>query len=220
MFTTFPEKTTVIYLDQNKWIDLSRAYHGMPGGQKFQHVLEKIQTAVFSESAIFPLSFQHYYETNKNSDLEQRRRLAKVMAEISQGIAISPQERLMKWELESALAKLFNEPIPETLSVFGYGLPCAFGISLAIMNHNGNYTTIPEEQFEQIRDRITSPKATFDLLMEVDNNEFDDWTREFQTTHTNLVSRLEEFRKKIRKLDRSSRKHAYIVHLATALEKK
>jgi hypothetical protein len=116
MFTVFPERTTIIYLDQNKWIDLSRAYYGMAEGQKFQHVLTKIQSAVLSKNAIFPLSFQHYFETNKSSNLEQRRRLAKVMAELSQGICISPQERMMHWELKRSLAKLFNEPIFEIQS--------------------------------------------------------------------------------------------------------
>ncbi len=68
MFTAFPETTTIVYLDQNKWIDLSRAYYGIQDGQKFQSVLTKIQTVVSNKSAIFPLSFQHYYETNKSSE--------------------------------------------------------------------------------------------------------------------------------------------------------
>ncbi len=227
MFTVFPEKTTIVYLDQNKWNDLSNAYHGMPRGQKFQHVLEKIQTAVSNKSAIFPLSFEHYFGTNKDPDIERRKRLAKVMAEISQGITISPHERTLQWELERALAKLYNEPIPKTLSMFGYGFPCAIGISLimedqignyVMKDQNGNFVTLPKDQFEQIRDRIFSPETTFDFLMELNNDEFNVWTQEFQVTHTNLVSRLEEFRKKVRRLDKSLRKHAYIVHLATALE--
>jgi hypothetical protein len=206
VFATFSDETTIVYLDQNKWIDLSRAYHRMPGAQKFQHVLEKIQKAVSNKSAIFPLSFQHYYETNKNSDLEQRKRLASVMAEISQGIAISPQERMLQWELIEALGKLYNAPISKMPPVFGYGFPCAFGISVS------------EKQFKQIQDKITSPDATFHLLMEADNSEFNDWVEDFKTTHTNLVSRLEEFRKKVKTLNKLSRKHAYIVHHAIALE--
>lgn len=218
MFTTFPEKTTIVYLDQNKWIDLSRAYHGKPEGKKFQDVLTKIQAAVSNKSAIFPLSFQHYFETNKDPDIERRRRLARVMAEISQGLCISPQERMMQWELERALAQLFNEQSPEIPPAFGYGIPCAFGFSLIVKDQSGNYVALPKEQFEQIRDGIASSDATFNLLMEDDNVEFNDWAQKFQITHNNLACKLEEFRKKVRKLDKLSRKHAYIVHLATALE--
>jgi len=228
MFTAFPEKTIIVYLDQNKWIDLSRAYHGIPEGQKFKHVLEKIQKAVSNKNAIFPLSFEHIFETNKDPDVERRKRLAKVMAEISQGIAISPQERTMQWELERALAKLFNEPIPETPSMFGYGLPCAFGTSLVMKDQNGNYfmkdqngnyVGLSKNQFEQIRDKMFSPDATFDILMELNDDEFNAWTQIFQVDHINFAGRLEEYRKKVSGLDKSSRKHGYIVHLATALEK-
>lgn len=218
MFRVFPEKTIVVYLDQNKWIDLSRAYHGMLGGKNFEHVLAKIQSAVADKNAIFPLSFQHYYETNKNSDLEQRRRLAKVMAEISQGICISPQERMLQWELERALAKLFGEPIPETPLIFGYGLPCAFGISLLIKDQDGYYVDIPENHFEQIKDKIASPDATFGILVEDNNDEFNIWAQEFQAIHNNLAGKLEGFRAKVKNLDKLSRKRAYSVHLATALE--
>jgi hypothetical protein len=218
MFTTFPKETTIVYLDQNKWIDLSRAYHGMPEGKEFQPALTKIQSAVLNKSAIFPLSFQHYFETNKDPDLERRRRLARVMAELSQGICISPQERMMQWELERALAQLFNEQSPEIPPTFGYGIPCAFGFSLIVKDQSGNYVALPKEQSEQIRDGITSFDATFNLLMEDDNVEFHDWAQEFQITHNNLAGKLEEFRKTVRKLGKLSRKRAYIVHLATALE--
>jgi len=208
MFAEFPKSSTIVYLDQNMWIYLSQAYYGIPKGEKYQPVLAKIQKAVSNKSAIFPLSSQHYYETNKGSDLEQRKRLAKVMAEISQGIAISPQERMFKWELVRALAKLFNEPIPAMPPVLGYGLPCAFGISLQI----------PKEQFDETRDRITSPNTTFSLLVENDNDEFNNWAQEFETTHSNLTGKLNEFREKVRKSDKSLRRRAYVVHLATALE--
>lgn len=208
VFTTFPERTTIIYLDQNKWIDLSHAYHGMPEGQKFQHVLTKIQSAVSRKDAIFPLSFQHYFETNKGSNLEQRRRLAKVMAEISKGICISPQERMMQWELKRSLAKLFNEPILETPSAFGYGFPCALGLSVEI----------PKDQFDEAREKITSFETTFNLIVEDDSDEFNAWSQEFEITHNKLAGNLEKFREKVKNLEKLSRKHAYVVHLAIALQ--
>jgi hypothetical protein len=210
MFTLFPEKTIVVYLDQNKWIDLSRAYYGMPEGKQFQPVLTKIQSAVLNKSAIFPLSFQHYFETNKTPDIERRKRLAKVMAEISQGICISPQERMMQWELGRSLAKLFDEPFPEVPSAFGYGFPCALGISIEV----------PKDQYDETREKITSPETTFSLLVEDDNDEFNRWAQEFETTHYDLARKLEQFRKDVKNLNKLSRKHAYIAHLAEALKEK
>lgn len=227
MFTTFPEGTNIVYLDQNKWNDLSNAYHGLPQGQKFQHVLEKILMAVSNKSAIFPLSFEHYFETSKDPDAERRKRLAKVMAEVSQGVTISPQERTLQWELEGALAKLYDEPSPKTLSLFGYGFPCAIGVSLVtedqtgnyvMKDHNGDFVTISIDQFEQIRERLFSSQAIYDFLMESDNGEFSAWTQEFQAHRINLTGRLENFRTKVRKSNKPLHKHAYIAHIATALE--
>jgi hypothetical protein len=227
MFTTFPKETTIIYLDQNKWNDLSCAYYGMPEGKKFRHVLEKIQTAISNKSAILPLSFEHYFETNKDPDVERRKRLAKVLAKISQGIAISPQERTTQLELTRALAELYNEPIPKTLSMIGYGFPCVIGESLIIedqngsyimKDRNGNFVTLTREQVEGIRDRITSPDLIFKLLIEVDNNEFNKWVQEFQTSHAKLATNLERFRQEVRRDDKTLHKSAYAEQLATALE--
>ncbi len=137
-------------------------------------------------------------------NIEQRKRLAKVMAEISQGVCISPQERMMQWELVRSLSKLFNEPIPEAPSAFGYGFPCALGISIEVS----------KDQFNETREEITSLETTFGLLVENDNDEFNAWAQEFENTHNELARKLEAFRKEVK----LSPKHAYVVHLATALE--
>ncbi len=127
MFTTIPEKTLIVYLDQNKWIDLAKARVGRADGQKYQAVLEKIIELVDQGKVIFPLSWVHFVETRKKRDLKKRKELAEVMGEISQGIAITPKSIIMNWELEHAIGIAFGEtptPIP---SVFGYGMSMILG---------------------------------------------------------------------------------------------
>ncbi len=49
------EMLMVIYLDQNKWIDLARAYHNRPNGNQFKSVLQKVIEAVESKKSNFPI---------------------------------------------------------------------------------------------------------------------------------------------------------------------
>jgi hypothetical protein len=44
-----------VYLDQNKWLDLSRAHHGEAKGQPYVPVLQRVVEAVKSNAASFPL---------------------------------------------------------------------------------------------------------------------------------------------------------------------
>ncbi len=56
----------IIYLDQNKWIDLARVMVGNPKGSEFREVYEKIEGKVKSGDWKFPLSSIHYMEILAN----------------------------------------------------------------------------------------------------------------------------------------------------------
>ena len=49
-----------VYLDQNKWIDLSRAANGHPLGHRFREVLDVARVAAAAEHASFPLDSSRY----------------------------------------------------------------------------------------------------------------------------------------------------------------
>jgi hypothetical protein len=119
--------TKTVYLDQNKWIDLSRARHGEDGGATFDAALKAATEAVEKGTAMFPLSVAHYFETWKRYKGDPRRRVGGVMSDLSRHRTIAGQQPLTQMEVDVALFKRFGTPDPpRTVEVFGYGAAHAF----------------------------------------------------------------------------------------------
>ena len=117
----------VTYLDQLHWIDLSRAAYGLDSPPEIPRVLEVLRQAKASGRVCFPLSYAHYRETWKQSDVERRHRLAKFMWELSGGMAVAPPDVVIAHEIEVALARYFpGRVVPETLQLLGRGWVHAF----------------------------------------------------------------------------------------------
>jgi hypothetical protein len=70
----------VVYLDQMKWIDLSRAYWRVAGGERYREVLEVLTALTATGDVVLPLSVAHIKETWRQTDDARRRRLAHVRA--------------------------------------------------------------------------------------------------------------------------------------------
>ncbi len=118
-----------VYLDQNKWIDLSRAAHGRKDGDRFHEALDVARYGVEHGLASFPLSSIHYMETLKRRDASSRHRLAVVMAELSKMHAMAPPDMVVPAELDAALIRRYCKPLePRPLRVFGVGHRHAFGL--------------------------------------------------------------------------------------------
>lgn len=112
-----------VYLDQNKWIDLSRALAGDELGAPFREVAAEIVASVEAGSASFPLSVAHVFELWKKRRAEPRQRLASTMSTISKNDAIAPPWVLLPAELDRAFQSRFSRP--ETLlplEPFGRGM--------------------------------------------------------------------------------------------------
>jgi hypothetical protein len=118
-----------VYLDQNKWIDLSRAVYGRPGGARFRDALDVVRYGVEKGLASFPLSSMHYMETLKRRDANSRRRLAAVMAEMSKMHTLAPPNVILPAELDAALNRRYGKPRnPRPMKAFGIGHRHAFGL--------------------------------------------------------------------------------------------
>ncbi len=113
----------VIYLDQNHWIELSRAAHGRASRTETPSVLHVLRKARASERAGFPLSLAHYMETLKHQTPDRRARLAAFMLELSGGMTVAPPEMVVRHEVEVALQRCFpSRVVPEPFEFLGYGL--------------------------------------------------------------------------------------------------
>ncbi len=101
----------IIYLDQNKWIDIACCYTGKGGYEKYGDVCKRIYEKVNSGEWIFPLSAIHLMETASRQDKQSRLDLAKVMGELSKSYTISSYLDMKKYEFDNLLRKLKEETV-------------------------------------------------------------------------------------------------------------
>jgi hypothetical protein len=118
----------IIYLDQNKWIELSQMLHGKNTTARAKLVLTSFLAAVDSEAAIVPVSAIHYMETARISNVGRRSRLGQTMWKISKGATIAGYPVIIRHELTNALSRHFPQVKPGTLKLLGRGSHHAFGM--------------------------------------------------------------------------------------------
>jgi hypothetical protein len=128
-----PEKTghpKCLYLDQNKWIDLSRANYKRPGGEPFEDALKATRAAVAAARLIVPFSVVHAIETMMREEAGSRERLARFMIELSGNRTILPYMAVRPMEIRQALQRLFGRDPgqPVRRVVVQQGISTAFGV--------------------------------------------------------------------------------------------
>lgn len=112
----------IIYLDQNKWIELARAASGKAAAELIQ-VLDILRESKRLGLNVFPLSLGHFIETNKRRDLQSRSRLGSLMWELSDNWTLANPAAIQRWELDRALAITLNRRLNErAFSLLGQGI--------------------------------------------------------------------------------------------------
>jgi hypothetical protein len=129
-----------IYLDQNKWIELARAFNGRHDGEQFKETLNLAFMSVDAGRAKFPLSSAHYMEVSKDGNAERRRRLATFMVELSERRSMISSPALMRSLVVAGLCQLLGRPneLGEP-PVFGRGLNWVFGEHLLSATERFSY---------------------------------------------------------------------------------
>jgi len=116
----------IIYLDQNKWIELARIVNGLETSPAALTLLDEIEAAV-SCDYIFPLSAVHIMEFSRIKDPERRGRLGKVMWKYSEGVTLTSAREVVSCEIEKALSQHFTSIKVRELQIIGKGTENAFG---------------------------------------------------------------------------------------------
>lgn len=152
-----------VYLDQNKWVDLARADHGVAGSESYRQVLTDIRRAVAEQRAQFPLSTAHYFETYKAGDAARRLRLAQTMQSISGGLRIAPPQAIVPHEITQAFALVFGVDAPdEVVEVFGHR--AAHSLASPALGYEVPTTFNGVDLPEQIQSQV---RANVEPLMEL-----------------------------------------------------
>jgi hypothetical protein len=77
---------TIVYLDQNKWIDLARAVKYPDKKPEMRALLEWLIEKLKAGRVVIPLTATNIFETHKINDVERRLNLAHVQATMSAGL--------------------------------------------------------------------------------------------------------------------------------------
>jgi len=204
----------VIYLDQNMWISLGRAYHQHRRGLRYSSILERVQCAVDTGGAILPLSDAHVIETRKTGDLSRRKRLAHVMIEISQGWTLAPSSYVVPRELEIALARLLGQDEVDPPTALGRGVAFAFGQSETLPVELG----ISKERAQVLERVMDSPEGLGRFLVGTNEGLNIRGVTEFRRRANLFAERVETARARGKGYSKSVRKRAYVAELTSYLE--
>ncbi|CAK2389153.1 hypothetical protein [Vibrio crassostreae] len=116
----------IVYLDQNKWIQLAQIVHGKDKSPSSIKVLDEIKASIDC-GYIYPLSATHYQEFSRISNVGRRKRLGQVMWDFSKNKTLASTEKIVTHEIEVALSKFFPSVKPSKLELVGQGMSNAFG---------------------------------------------------------------------------------------------
>jgi hypothetical protein len=117
----------VVYLDQNKWIELARMFHGKDTTSRARRVLRDFEVARLEGRTTLPLSSFHYVETSRVANVGRKVRLGEAMWHFSKGMTLVGYPAIVRYELEVALAKHLPQIIPGAVRIVGKGHAHAFG---------------------------------------------------------------------------------------------
>lgn len=103
----------IVYLDQNKWIELARVQAGSVSSGPAADLYAQLLAAVQSGQVLFPLSASHVFETSKRNDPESRGHLAETQAKLSRGFVYRSRTGRLEVEVRTTLHRLFGIEPPE-----------------------------------------------------------------------------------------------------------
>lgn len=123
-----------LYLDTNKWIDLSRARYGQPEGRAFQASLSAIIAARDEGKVLVPYSMVTTLELESRGDSESRKRAIRFLVELSENRALLPFQYIVSAEIQNAMRAYFGKSTSRSLrpNVVAHGVFSAFGRSVSI----------------------------------------------------------------------------------------
>ena len=117
----------IVYLDQNKWIELARIANGLDTTVRDKNILGEFLAASKSK-CIFPLASTHFIEFSRIGNVGRRKRLGELMWKISKDKTFAPYPSIVEREIEVALRNLGIDITPRPEQLIGEGVEFAFGV--------------------------------------------------------------------------------------------
>jgi hypothetical protein len=103
----------IVYLDQNKWIELARVQAGKVTSGPTADLYTQLLVAVECGQVLFPLSVSHVLETSKRNDPISRGQLVDTQVKLSRGYVYRSRAGRLEIEVRATLHRLFGTAPPE-----------------------------------------------------------------------------------------------------------
>jgi hypothetical protein len=194
-----------VYLDQNKWIELAKIYHGKTDSLGASSFLQEMEASIECGYK-YPLSAIHYMEFSRISNLGRRRRLGEVMWKYSQGQTFVSTREIVLCEIEQSLMQFYSNITTRSLNLVGNGICHAFGSDMsknypqwvnefvdeALLKGSeilsidpiSYYSQIHRESFREHLEKLNETKH------ELDKTKWDDWL--YAIALTDILEPLKE----------------------------
>jgi hypothetical protein len=207
----------IIYLDQNKWINLARSAAG--SGDEFTPAVDFVRAAKAAGAAVFPLSMAHYIESNKQHDDARYERLGRFMYELSHTVTMAGPVAIVQHEIERAFARALPMRIEvQPLCLLGKGVGHALGmpgVRFTLPDPNG----VAEERRQTIEREANAALEESILTGRLP------WTTtpaprgrpDFSRYNEGFVADLYDFRKRLDSDDEDLRQRAVYANVMVAM---
>jgi hypothetical protein len=106
----------IVYLDQNKWIELARAVKQPEEYTAASGVLALLSDKVAAGDVMIPLTFANIYETQKINDVRQRHELALLQTTLSNGTVFRGRTKRIRAELTDFIRSAYGLPLEARLA--------------------------------------------------------------------------------------------------------
>lgn len=140
----------IVYLDQNKWIELAQAECGRSSDQAARDALLLLDQGRKMGHIQIPLSITHYMETLNRKNPSSRGRLGDLMWRLSGGTTLRPGPAILRHEIGTALWARFPHRVSvesiEPLDLLGHGMDHARGEPIHRFVVPGEYATLMNDK--------------------------------------------------------------------------
>lgn len=157
----------ILFLDQNKWIELARVNKGSTNSSLLSQVYEQLKMAVDSGKIVIPLTASHIIETSKRNDSISRAHVVKVQARLSKGLVFRSRKARLLIEIRNALHLAFGEQLVK--------LPNHWAIATGFMQAFETYDQLVAKPSDSTATRLVNkyiaPEQQYiDYLLNQDDN--------------------------------------------------
>lgn len=182
----------IVYLDQNKWIELARAAKFPQQHPEARALLESLCEAVRAEHIVLPLTATNIYETYKIADPDRRHDLAYVQSILSRGLVFRGRHRRLEVEIARLIEVAYGACAPELPGQ--WFLSNIFFEAFAEQNDKRLGVRISDRVLSAMRDRPS--EALYNYLTSTPEAIRATAVKNFRDGSDQLRQRIEERRKK------------------------